>query len=111
MNRISVIFLALSFMIISSVLADDSDDKTISATVSSIDWIKSGLSARYADPYTGNMDEVILRVTGDSELTRGTDSISLSDIEQGDPISVTYYKDDLSGMKIRRLSDLNDANE
>ncbi len=111
MNRISIVFLVLSFLIISPALADDSEDKTISGTVSSTDWVKSVVSVRYADPYTGNTDEINLRSTGDSEITRGTDSISLSDVEQGDPVSVTYYKDDLSGLKIRRLRDLNDANE
>lgn len=111
MKIISVIFLVFGLMIFSVALADDAEDKSISGTVSSIDEIKSVMSVRYADPYTGNMDEVILGVTGDSELTRETESIALSDIDQGDPVSVTYYKDDLSGLKIRHLSDLNDANE
>lgn len=111
MNRISFIFLILAFMIISPALADDSDDKTISGSVSSVDWVSSKLSVGFVDPYSGNSDEIALRVTGDSELTRGTESISLSDIEQSDPVSVTYYKDDFSGLKIRRLKDLNEANE
>jgi len=97
-------------MVISPVLAEESDDKTVSGTVTSLDWVKSTLTVRYADPYTGNTDEINLRVTGDSELTRGSDSVSASDIEQGDPVMATYYHDDLSGLKIRHLSDLNDAN-
>jgi len=109
MSRICVIFLTLSSIIICAALADDSEDKTISGSVSSIDWVKSTVSVRYADPYTGNTDEILFRATSDSEITRGTDSISLSDVEQGDPVSVNYYKDDLSGLKIRRLSDLNNA--
>jgi len=111
MNKVGIIFLILTVMVISLALADDSDDKTISGTISSTDWVKSAVSVRFAQPYTGDMDEVTLRATGDSEIVRGTDSVSLSDIEQGDPVSVTYYKDDLSGLKIRKLSDLNDANE
>ena len=111
MNRINVIFLILSLMFISLALAEDGEDKTISGTVSATDWVKSVVSVRYADPYTGNTDEILLRVTSDSELTRGTESISLSDVEQSDPVTVTYYKDGLSGLKIRSLSDLNDANE
>ncbi|MDO8661627.1 MAG: hypothetical protein Q7K98_00170 [Candidatus Omnitrophota bacterium] len=110
MNVKSIIFLIFAFMIISPALADDSDDKTISGTVTSLDWVKSTLAVRYADPYTGNTDEITLKITGDSELTRGSDSISASDIEQGDPLMVTYYRDDASGLKIRRLTDLNDAN-
>ena len=97
-------------MIISPALADVSEDKTISGTVTALDWVRSTLIVRYADPYTGNTDELTLRVIGDSELTRGSESISSSDIEQGDPIEVTYYQDDLSGLKVRRLADMNDAN-
>ena len=97
-------------MVTSLVLADDSGEKTISGTVNSVDWVGSSISVLYADPYTGNMDEIALRSTSDSELVRGTDSITLSDIDQGDPVMATYYRDDLSGLKIRRLSDLNDAN-
>ena len=111
MNKISAVFLFLALMAASPVLADDSDDKTISGTVESSDWVRSLLAVRFADPYTGNMDIVSLRVTSDSELTRGTESISLSDIDQSDPVSVTYYRDDASGLKIRRLSDLNEGNE
>jgi len=111
MKKISFIFLILVFMSISPALADDGEDKTISGAVSSVDWVASKLSVSFADPYSGNPDEIVLRATGDSELTRGTESISLSDIDQGDPVSVTYYKDDFSGLKIRRLKDLNEANE
>ncbi|MFH0854920.1 MAG: hypothetical protein V1869_00160 [Candidatus Omnitrophota bacterium] len=111
MNKISIIFLIFCFIIAPAALADESGDKSISGTVSSVDWIKSVLSVRYTDPYTGDSDEIALKVTGDSELTRGTESILLFDVEQGDPVSITYYKDDLSGLKIRNLSDLNDANE
>ena len=110
MGRAGIFIFILAIMIISPVFADDGADKTVQGTITAIDWVSSNVSVRYADPYSGNMDEIILRVTGDSELTRGTDSISLSDIEQGDPIEVTYYREDLSGLKIRRLSDMNDAN-
>lgn len=109
MNKVSIFFFAFSFMVSCAALADDSDDKTISGTVSATDWVKSAVSVRYADPYTGNMDELALKVTGDSEITRGTDSISLSDVEQGDPVSITYYKDGVSGLKIRTFRDLNNA--
>lgn len=110
MHRAGIVLLILGIMIIFPVFADDGVDKTIQGTITALDWVSSSMSVRYADPYTGNMDEINLRVIGDSELSRGTDSISLSDIEQGDPVEVTYYHDDASGLKIRRLSDMNDAN-
>lgn len=111
MGRISILLLILGFMVVSPVLADSSDDKVISGTVSSLDPAESQLNVRYTDPSTGDLDEISLRATGDSELTRGPRSIAFSDIEQGDPVSVAYYKDDASGLKIKRLSDLNQADE
>jgi len=110
MHKIIVIVLMLVFMAVSPVLADDSDDKTITGTVTDLDWAKSALTVRYSDPYTGNADEITLMITSDSELTRAADSISLSDIEQSDPVEVTYYRDGVSGLKIKRLADMNDAN-
>lgn len=111
MNRVALAFLILAFAAAVPASAEDSDDKTISGTVASVDWVKSVVIVRCSIPYTGNTDELSLRVTSDSELSRGSESISLGDIEQSDPVTVTYYRDDLSGLKIRHLSDLNDANE
>ena len=111
MKRVGLAFLILAFVAVASASAEDGEEKNISGTVSSVDWVKSVVVVRYSAPYTGNTDEISLRVTGDSELSRGSESISLSDIEQSDPVTVTYYRDDLSGLKIRHLSDLNDAHE
>ncbi|MFA5063458.1 MAG: hypothetical protein WC578_05265 [Candidatus Omnitrophota bacterium] len=109
MKRASAILLTFVFMVAPFVLADNGSDKVISGMVSSLDRIESTLSVLYTDPHTGDQDEVVLRVTGDSELALGARSIPLSDIAQGDPVSVTYYKDDLGGLKIRSLSDLKGA--
>ena len=84
-------------------------EKIISGTVSGTDWTTSALTVRYFDPYSGNADEINLQVPSDAELTRGTETISLSDIEQTDPVSVVYYDGGLSGLKIKRLTDLNRA--
>jgi len=43
----------------------------------------------------------------DSVIQKGTESISLSDILQSDPVTVTYYDDGVNGLKIKRLTDLN----
>jgi|EPASupsiteSAE347_1022098.scaffolds.fasta_scaffold00561_2 hypothetical protein len=109
MKKASAILLTFVFMAAPFALADNGSDKVISGIVSSLDQTESTLSVLYTDPHTGDQDEVVLRVTGDSELTLGARSIPLSDIAQGDPVSVTYYKDDLGGLKIRSLSDLKGA--
>ncbi|MCK9572632.1 MAG: hypothetical protein M0Q96_05110 [Candidatus Omnitrophica bacterium] len=82
-------------------------DQTISGSISDVDWVSSSVSVHYFNPYSGNSDEIILKKTSDSQIFRGTTSISFSDIQQGDPVTITYYDDGLSGLKIIRLSDLN----
>lgn len=105
MKRIGAVFLVLVFIAASPVLADESDDKVISGTVVSLDWAGYILTVRYVDPQTDNLDEISLRAAGDSGFTRGPQAISFSDIRQGDEVSVTYYGDDFSGLKIRSLTD------
>jgi len=109
MHRGVVILLVLISMGIAPLLALASDDSTISGTISGTDWVSSTVTVRYFDPYSGNNDEINLKVTEDTALTRGTDDISLSDIEQGDPVNAVYYNDGVSGLKIKRLADLNRA--
>jgi len=87
------------------------EDKSISGTVVDIDWVKSTLTVRYYDLYSGDNDEINIKITPDTNMSRGTDSISLSDIDQLDPINVTYYDDGVSGLKAKRLTDLNLANQ
>ncbi|MFA5096376.1 MAG: hypothetical protein WC478_03440 [Candidatus Omnitrophota bacterium] len=109
MPRISIMVLLLAVLLVCPVLADD-EVKTINGSVTSIDWVTSRLTVRYPDPYSGNTDEVTFKITEDAELTRGSEAITLSDIEQGDPVEVVYYRDDAGGLKVKRLADMNDAN-
>jgi hypothetical protein len=109
MHRAVAILLVLISMGIVPFLALASDESTIAGTVSSTDWVSSTLTVCYFNPYSGNNDELNLKVTSDSVITRGTDSISLSDIEQGDPVNAVYYDDGVSGLKIKRLADMNRA--
>ncbi len=109
MHRAAVMLMALLFIGVIPFFVLASEDNTISGTVSGTDWVSSTLTVRYFNPYSGNADEINLTVTGDSILTRGTNSISLSDIQQSDPVNAVYYDDGVNGLKIKRLSDLNRA--
>jgi len=109
MHRAVAILLVLISIGIAPLLALASQESTIAGTVSDTDWVSSTLTVRYFDPYSGNYDELNLKVTNDSAITRGSNSISLSDIEQGDPVNAVYYDDGVSGLKIKRLADMNRA--
>lgn len=109
MNRINVFFLVLVFMTLVSAFAQDGPEMTASGRVSDIDWVGSTLTLYCLDSYGEDPDEINFRVTDDSKLTRGSSSISFSDILQGDQVSITYYNDGFSGLKIKHLADLNRA--
>jgi len=89
---------------------DGQSQKTISGTLDDIDWARSIITVRYCDPFSGNMDEINIIVPKDAKITNGPESKDLADLEQSDPVTVTYYDDGLSGLKAERISDLNDGN-
>ena len=89
---------------------DGQSQKTISGTVVDIDWVKSIITVNYSDPITGNADEIDIIVPDEAKIMNGTETKLLSDIEQSDPVTVTYYDDGVSGLKAKRIADLNEGN-
>ena len=90
---------------------DDQGQKTISGTVVDIDWVKSVITVRYAEPFSGNTDEIDIIVPSDAKIMNGTETELLSDIEQSDQVAVTYYDDGVSGLKAKKIADLNQGNQ
>lgn len=111
MERIGLFLLALLLIIVPVAWADYSDEKTIAGTVVSIDPVGYLLIVRYVDPETGGSDEINLRATSESDITRGTQSIEFTDIQRDDQVEVTYYGDNLSGLKIKDLVDSTSPND
>jgi len=111
-TRVMSIFVLL-FMAIVYAWADDNEQsqKTISGTVEDIDWVKSMITVRYTDPFSGNADELDIIVPSDAKIMNGTEIKYLSDLEQADPVTVTYYNDGVSGLKAKRITDLNSGNQ
>lgn len=101
----------LSFMILSLGWAFENDqaEKTVSGTVSDIDWVNSTISVRCFDPYSGNSDEIEIIVPEGTRIINGAETKSLSDILQSDPVTVIYYDDGLGGLKAKSITDLNEA--
>ncbi len=107
MKIISSILLISICLISSSLWAEDAEKKTIFGIVVDLDWVSSTICVQYSDPYSGNMDELDIKITHDTVMRRGTESISLGDILQSDPVTVSYYDDGVSGLKATRVIDLN----
>ncbi len=109
-KKTSLIVFVLLLLTIFPVLAFDEAGGTVSGIVTDVDWVSSSLTVRYSNPNTRNADEITVRVPREATINRGTRSITFSDIRQSDRVVVIYYSDDLSGLKARRISDLNQGN-
>ena len=112
MARTMSIFVLLSIVTVYAWAFDgEQGQKTISGSVADIDWVKSIITVRYSDSLSGNTDEINIIVPSGAEITNGTETKDISDIEQSDPVTVTYYDDGLSGLKAKRVVDLNEGNK
>lgn len=86
------------------------DQMTISGRISDVDRAGKIIAVRFVNPQSQGADEIMIKVTDDTVITSGTKQKSLYNIQQFDPVSVTYYDDGLSGLKALRISDLNQPN-
>lgn len=105
-NKLVILWL-LTCLITTLSWAQNSEQKTISGTVADLDWVSSTFTVHYLPEFSNNADEINIKITSDTTIHRGTNSISFSDILQSDPITVTYYDDGVNGLKAIRISDLN----
>jgi hypothetical protein len=107
--KIGLVFLSLFLIAICPLIAQDWDD-IVTGKVVAIDSLGRKLTIRHSNVRTGRSDQVTFRVPKEAELTRGTKSMSFLDINLSDMVTVTYYSDDHSGLKVRRLENLNLGN-
>lgn len=103
-----VVILCLMICLATSLCrAENGEKKTISGIVVDLDWVSSTITVHYFPEFSSNADEINIKITSDTAMHRGTNSISFSDILQSDPVTVTYYDDGVSGLKAIRIADLN----
>ena len=109
--RVICIFILL-FMITDYTQASDNErnQKTISGIVDDIDWVKSIITVRFSDPFSGDTDEINIIVPSEARITNGAQTEFFSDIDQFDSVTITYYDDGLSGLKVKMIKDLNEGN-
>ena len=110
-SKLILIFFVLLSLIVTYVYADESQErKTVSGTIEDSDWVKSIITVRCNDPLSGN-DEIDIIVPDAAKIMNGAEEEPLSDLEQGDQVTVTYYDDGVSGLKATHIQDLNAGNE
>ncbi len=105
--KIRTALLLIILLLAPALRAEETEEKTISGSVADLDWVGSTITLRYYPAFNTDADEINIKITRDTIMSKGTDSISLSDILQSDPVTVTYFDDRLSGLKARRVVDLN----
>ena len=110
---LAVSIFVLLFMAIAcgKASADDPVLKTVSGKVAGVDSIKSMITVRYADPTSGEATEINITVPEEAHVMNGSETESFLDIEQFDPITVTYYDDGAGGFKAKEILELNPVNE
>jgi hypothetical protein len=69
--------------------------KTLEGKIADIDWVASDIVVKTFD----GADEITFMVPRDTKITKGTDIIDLSDLNQEDQVTVQYYDDHLAGLK------------
>ena len=109
MVKLSAIFLFLFLLIPTPILAE-SGEKIVTGKVVDIDWLGRKLTIRHVGYRTGRPDHITFTVPKDAELNRGSRKMSFLDMKQSDMVTVTYYSDDLGGLKVRHLENLNLGN-
>jgi len=99
----------LFFMAVASgwAMQDDPSLNTVTGRVEDIDSLKSLITVRYPDPDTGVEHEIDLFVSEETRIMNGSETITFLDIEQFDPVTVTYSGDDVSGLKAKEILELN----
>ena len=107
---VSVVVLFSLTLVCGLGFSDEQQQKTVSGTVVDTDWVKSMITVQYSDPYSGNTDEIDIIVPSVAKIMNGTEEKTLSDMGQSDPVTVTYYDDGVSGLKAKRITDLNEGN-
>ena len=90
---------------------DDQGPKTVSGRVVDMDPLTSIITVSYSDPVSGEGHEMDIMVPEETKIMNGPETITFLDIEQFDPVAVTYDGDSVNGFKAREILDLNRGNQ
>ena len=109
----AMVFFIAFFVAVDFGRASDDDQglNTVSGKVVEIDSLKSLITVSYPNPVSGGVEEIDIVVPEGTKIMNGSEPITFLDIEQFDPVSVTYSGDSVGGFKAREILDLNRGNQ
>jgi hypothetical protein len=103
-SRIIILFVTVALALtLRSYCQDQPQIKTTKGNVCAIDWVKSVIVVRLFD------DEIVIFVPDGAKIYRGTESISLADINIGDSVAVEYYNASPGPLRAISIVDMNIA--
>ena len=91
--------------------AEGDESVTVTGKVEEIDSIKFLITVSYADILSGELREIDIRVLDNTKIMNGPEEITFLDIEQFDPVTVSYDGDGAGGFKAQEILDLNRPNK
>ncbi|MDD5225908.1 MAG: hypothetical protein PHV97_01820 [Candidatus Omnitrophica bacterium] len=110
--RVTSVFIFFFLAVASGwALDDDPSQNTVTGRVEDIDSLKSMITVRYPDPDTGVEHEIDVFVPEETKIMNGSEEITFLDIEQFDPVTVTYSGDGVSGLKAKEILELNPVDQ
>jgi hypothetical protein len=89
-------------------LNDNTEIKTISGRITDTDWVKSTITIRYFQPFSSNPDEITIFVPREAKILCGSSTLYRSDLEQSDPVTVSFYDTDM-GLRATKVVNHNNA--
>ena len=95
--RILYVLMLLLILSIPCYSQDNSGNppvSTIDGSVTSVDWVGAVISVN---------NNILISVPPDTVIYKGEDSISLTEVNEGDPVTVTYYDDPDGAHKALRI--------
>lgn len=78
--------------------------KIVSGKISSVDWVGSKIAMRWYDPGQIGFDEITFVVTRQTKIIKGTEDITLADLNMEDSITVEYVDNGLTGLMAVKIS-------
>ena len=103
------------FAAFSGIYAYAAENKALKGTheitgrVTAIDWVASLITVAYPDNINDKELDITFLVPAEAVIYRGTDKISLSDIQEDDVVTVQYMLDDSKEFKALAIFDTNEA--
>ncbi len=97
MARLFFALVLLTISCVSVCAQEDADVRqmhTIEGNISSVDWVGSVIS----------VNNIVMSVSPDIQIRKGSDTIGLDDVNMGDPVVVTYYIDSSGANRVVNMS-------